>query len=222
MRYLRVFKTQQEYDKYLKSGDVWLPRVSYIVSQYVNEDGTTVDASRNVAPGRWKGTLAEWQAYVDSSVAWDPSIMGNGKDVYDEYTKGVIDWAVLYTKFMEVANGGIMYVKDTSAIVGPQTDDISAWIREDTSAVPVLDSSGNVMLDDEGNEMTENVVSYTLCFGSKSYEDASLCFMDVSVVDASTGEVVIRYWDKSEYDKVYPAAVAEEGTDETENTEPTE
>lgn len=203
MRYLRVFKTPDEYNKYLRSGDVWLPRVSYIVNEYVNADGTKVPASRNTAPGRWTGDLASWQKYVDSSIAWEPAVMGDGQDPNDEFTVGTIDWAVLYTKFMEVANGGILYIKDTSAIIGPQTDDISAWVREDASAVAVLDSSGNPQKDASGNIITENVYTYTLCFGSKSYDDASLCFMDVSVVDVSTGEVVIRYWDKKEYDAIY-------------------
>lgn len=196
MRYLRVFKTPDEYTKYLNSGDIWLPRVSYVVEKYVDADGNEVTASRGTAPGRWTSDLASWQAYVDSSVAWDPTVMGTGADPNDEYTKGYIDWAVLYTKFMEVANGGILYVKDTSAIVGPQTDDISAWIREDSSQIAVLDASGNIIGYDE-------VITHTLCFGSKTFDDASLCFMDVSVVDASTGEVVIRYWDKIEYEKVY-------------------
>lgn len=168
MKYLRVFKTPTQYKNYCTGGDVWLPRVSYVVTDYLDTDGTT-DINFN-EPGDFKDVSQgrTWAQFLDSSVAWDKTIM--------ERTKGYVDWRILHTEFMRVANGGVCYLTDTNRVVSPGTpsDDASAYL-EFISYDASTDTS-----------------YMRLVISTKNATDSTVCYVENSTTtDASGNEFLV-------------------------------
>lgn len=173
MKYLRVFKTEAQYKAYCKGNDVWLPRVAYVVTDYKNPNGNSTGGT-GTAPSDYDTTLNHnltWAQYIDSSVSWDASIMSR--------TTGYVDWRVLHTEFMRVANGGTCYLTDTNKVVAPgtPTEDASAWL-EVISYDPSTDTSYCV-----------------LHIRSKSESAATACSV-TPVVDNDTSMLVADYKEK--------------------------
>lgn len=157
MKYLRVFKTESQYKAYCKGNDVWLPRIAYVVTDYKNSDGTTSTGAVTTAPDDYDSASHDgmtWAQYIDSSISWDKTIM--------DRTSGWVDWRVLNTEFMRVANGGVCYLTDTNKVVAPgtQSDDASAWL-EVISYDPSTDTS-----------------YCRLCISTKNSTDSTVCYME--------------------------------------------
>lgn len=171
MKYLRVFKTVDQYREYCKSNDVWLPRVSYVVESYIDTDGTTNIGLNEPADFQNASEGLTWDKFLDSSVAWDTTIM--------ERTKGFVDWRILKTEFMRVANGGICYLTDTTNVLAPGTpsEDASAWLEEIS-----YDSSTDTHY-------------MRLCIRTKSEADSTVCYIN-NEIDNDTSTLTPMYVEK--------------------------